>query len=346
MAITLTAGALTATTATLNVAGSNGGSIQVQLSSSDRFAFVPSPIYLFGNGGALNLANLNQRATYYARARNFANGAATSVWGPTIGFRTQDGVAQATLPANVMIDLAMVVRPEPILAIAGSADDGFPLANLTDDAPVAWKASGQASQVLTVTHAGAPFDTIALLNTNVGEAGTITIADGATQLYSGPFRASANLPGRRGYHCLARFAPSTARVVTITIAGGLPNNMIYAEHLVLGRNRVTKNHAVEKTETPLPKTSIERGRSGIPDRLDGLAMRKVEFDIAMMTEQQYETAYGDLVYAENEPFLVVPNSKSGAFLHDRILFGDLKGSRIFNPNTPRFTRTFVTESLI
>ena len=75
-------------------------------------------------------------------------------------------------------------------------------------------------------------------------------------------------------------------------------------------------------------------------------MRRVEFDISMMTEAQYELAYGDLHRFENEAVLVVPNSKTGAFLHDRILFGDLRGSRTVNPFTPRYTRSFTIESLI
>ena len=135
-------------------------------------------------------------------------------------------------------------------------------------------------------------------------------------------------------------------MVIIQNAYQVPGGVLSVDHLIMGQNRVSKNHALEKIETPAPFTSSERKRSGIVDRVRGMPMRKVDFELQMLTEAQYETIYGDLWRLENEPVLVVPNSKSGAFLHDRILFGDLTGGRTVNPSSPRYNRQFTINSII
>ena len=341
-----------------------GTTIDLQLSVDERFGFCVCPIYNIPLVNNVDIPGLNQRTTYFARARTrYATGDVDD-WSNVITFRTADGTAQSTGPAAVMITPAMIVVPERQLVVSSARTiAGFPPENLLRDAPVAWRArmppngAGVPETSIDIDMSGAPFNTIAFLNTNIPEVSTLhirgfaTAADrnsltNATLASSINFRASANLPGRRGYHGLFQFATSTARFLRFFITGAATFDTFHAEHLVIGLNRVTKNHSVDKTEEPLPRGSVDRSRSGVPDRVDGLVQRKVSFDLSLLTEQQYETQYGDLIYRENEPILVVPNMRSGAFLHDRILYGDLKGSRVFNPASPRYTRSFTIESLI
>jgi hypothetical protein len=126
----------------------------------------------------------------------------------------------------------------------------------------------------------------------------------------------------------------------------VPGGVLHVEHIAVGLNRKSKNHALEKTETPLNLGSKERTRSGNPDRVQGLKMRRVEFDLAWLTETQSETLYHEIGSWLDEPVFVVPNSKAGAFLHDRMLYGDLKTIRTVQPSSLHYTRTFGVESLI
>lgn len=347
------------TSATLIFAGYGpDGVIELQFSPRPDFAFCVCPIVSIPRAAQVGFVGLNQRTTYFVRSRGRRASGAVEDWSAPIALRTADGNARATAPAAVLIEPAIVVVPEPVLTWEGAGTvAGFPASNLAVDAPVSWKSTGVADALTTIDFqtGGSPVDTLALLNTNFSEACRVSIAAAGTQaglaaagllVDTAPFRASANLPGRMGYHGLWRFASTKLPWFRVTIAGAVPANYFSAEHLVIGQNRVTKNHSVDKSETPLPRTTIDRTRFGLPDRARGLPMRKVEFEISMLTEAQYEEAYGDLGRYENEPVLVVPNSKAGGFFHDRILFGDLKGSRIFNPASPRYTRTFVIESLI
>jgi hypothetical protein len=363
MTITLSNTAVTATSATFGFAGLAGdGTIDLQISPRVDFQFCVCPIYSIARGGAYTAPGLNQRSTLYARARNrLANGTVDD-WSPVIGFRTADATARVTAPGLVLMDLATIVKPEPILAFVDSNAEtlpGYPLENLAIDAPVAWRGvKGGGVHSFVFQTGGSPVDTFALLRANAPEATTVTISGGATMAaaLSGsptfttgalPFRASANLERRAGYHGIFRLdAPQSFPWWRVTIAAALPGDMIHLEHLVVGLNRVTKNHSVDKSETPTTQTTVDRRRSGVVDRVFGIPMRKVDFELSMLTEQQYETNYGDLVYHENEAMLVIPNSKAGAFLHDRILYGDMQGSRISNPFSPRFTRGFTINSII
>ena len=357
MPMTLSAGAITETSVTLNFGGlAPDGVIDLQLAARPDFQFCVCPVFSVPRQAQFQVQGLNQRATYFARCRARRANGAIDDWSATEAFRTSNGAARDLTPGTVLIEPALVVTPEAVLEWRGGGVAGFPASNLGVDAPVGWKVTNNGNvTMLDLRVAGGPIDTIAVLNTNLPEAARISVAvaDSFDGLANGPatnvvaaaaFRASPNLPGRPGYHGLFRFAPQQKRFWRLAIQS--PGPMTWIEHVVLGRNRVTKNHSVDKTESPIPRGSVERQRSGIPDRVTGLPMRKVEFDISMLTEAQYEEAYGDLAAWENEAVLVVPNSRAGAFLHDRILYGDLKGSRTFNPASPRFSRSFSIESLI
>jgi hypothetical protein len=361
MAMTIQATAVTDTSATFTLGGmAANGTVDLQISPDPAFGFCVCPVLSVPRVSPVTISGLNQRATLFARARARLASGAVEEWSLTDSFRTADGAAQDTSPAAVMIEPAVIMLPERVTSwTASHAASGFPAANLGRDAPNGWKAVHAGGlQSITAKLSGAPIDTIAALNTNMPENSQITImaapteaglSDGSGRVVlasSVPFRASPNLPGRRGYHGLFGFGPVALPWWHIRFEGVKSADTLFVQHLLFGKNRVTKNHSVDKSETPMPLGSKERSRSGVPDFVDGMVLRKVEFDISMLTEAQYETAYGDLTYHENRPVLIVPNSKSGAFLHDRILFGDLKGSRIYNPSSPRFTRTFAVESLI
>lgn len=358
-------GAPTATTATLSFTGAPGtGTIDYQLSPRADFSFCVAPIYNCAVGASVNLVGLNQRCTYFARARTRAvDGITVSDWTNVTQFRTADGTAQDTAATAIMITPAIIVLPEVPIFITdiGAGIAGYPVQSLLRDSPVGWKASPISGHNHSVEFqmAGQPIDTIALLNTNLPENTLIDIWAAPTQadlsnagvrtllLNSVAFRASSNLPGRNGYHGLFQFSQSTLPWWHIEIHGTTTTgDLAYIEHLVIGRNRTSKNHSVDKTETPITKSTIDRTRAGVADRQPGIPMRKSEFEISVLDAATYETVYGDLVSHENEAVLAVPNSKAGGFLHDRILFGDMKASRIFNPYAARFTRGFSIESLI
>ncbi len=364
MPMTLKLFSLVGTTATFEFYDlAADGTVDVQLAHDPAFSFCVCPILNVPQNKpseSVVIQGLNADATIYARCRARRVSGAVEPWSAVIAVRTANGAARNTAPAAVMIEPAIIVVPERVLSwTVPNAVAGFPATNLGRDAPVGLKAIDFGGGVqINATLSGAPIDTIAILNTNLPEAATVTILAGPTQdaIATGvgrtlvannvPFRASPNLPGRPGYHGLFRFNQVALPFWQIQLIGPKPANTAWVEHVVFGLNRATKNHSVDKSEAALPRTTVDRTRSGNPDRPDGLPMRRVEFEISMMTEAQYELTYGDLHRFENEAVLVVPNSKSGAFLHDRILFGDLKGGRSLNPFSPRYSRSFTIESLI
>jgi hypothetical protein len=366
--ITLSLGATTATTQSFTFAAMGAtGTIDLQISPRVDFKFCVCPIYSIPRASPYVAPGLNQDSTYFARARTVLADGTVENWSNVVGFRTPVSQARVTAPAAVMIEPAIILRPETVIgAVWGSAEvPGFPIANLFRDAPVASRAKVNRADGLAyfdVILNGSPVDTVSLLNTNLPEAASVYFSVSATSdVPAGagvvitaevPFRATANLPGRFGYHGLFTIPKGNWRSIRVHIVNLgnmgsiLPGGLIHIEHMVIGRNRKTKNHAVDKSESSTPLGTLERTRSGNPDRRRGLPMRKVEFEIAMMTEAHYETEYGDLIYQQDEPIFVVPNSKTGGFLHDRILLGDLSGGRVVNPVSPRYTRTFVVDSLI
>lgn len=358
--VAVVASNVAATAARLNFADVAAGtaSIDVQLSPRLDFKWCICPIFNVPNAAFYDAAGLNQVQTYYGRAREIIDGQMQG-WGPTFAFRTPQAAPQVTAPDAVMIDPAIVMPLEPVLSWTPSAAvAGFPATNLGRDAPVGWKVVA-AAPTLTIEMGGSPWDGLALLNSNLPEAATVTLRGGASaaaaagaapMLNAVPFRASANLPGRYGYHgWFPLAAPVEHKFAHITLGGQMPPaNTVYIEHALIGRARKSKNHAVEKTESGLDLGSLERSRTGVPDRLIGLRMRRVEFDIALMTESQYETLYGDLsrLLGETEPLFVVPNSKRNFAFHDRMLYGNLSGGRVVNPASPYYTRSFTMDSIV
>lgn len=363
MTVTLTPGATTATTAVINLAGYGpDGTVDLQLSNRSDFSFCVCPVLSVPRAASATLVGLNQDATLFARARTRAASGAVERWGPTIGFRTAASGTRSTAPAPIMVEPATLMFPVPIVS-ANSVNTiaGFPADNLGIPAPVAWRASGSdgSGQQLVrvqITTAGEPVDTLALLNTNMPEAGYVTIEAGdsfsALTFVVGntPFRASPNLPGRPGYHGLFRFASRANRCWQITLAvpagAGPPGGIFHVEHLVLGRNLASRNANGDKAETPIGLTTTERTRTGILDRVPGLPMRRAEFDLTNLTEQDFELLYGQLWRRQGDTAFCIPNSKANAFLHDRMLLGTFGAGKISGVQGVRFTRSMQIDSII
>lgn len=359
-AVTLALNAKTATTATLTITNlAADGTLELQFSARSDFQFCVCPVYTgIPRASPVVASGLNQDAIYYARMRSRRASGAAEDWSNTIAFKTPVSVARDfTVPAIVR-DKAIIMKPEPILTwTAGNEVAGYPAKNVSRDAPVAWRSFNVGNvHSIILEHSGTPIDTIAVLQTNVPEAGTVTIRGAATAagvpagailVNALPFRASANMPGRNGYHGLFQLAASVEwAFIGIYITATMPGNMLHAEHILLGLNRKSKNIAVEDSETPIHLGSKERTRTGQPNKVDGLKMRRGEFDLAFLTETQSETLYYDVNNWLDDAVFVVPNSKTGPFLHDRMLYGDLKGGRRAGASGIHHTRTFIVESLI
>ena len=262
-----------------------------------------------------------------------------------------------------MVSPALIVPPEPILALnAANATPGYPSSNLLrDDPQLSFVSAGYTS--LSFETAGAPMDTFAILDTTASESATIGVTGGNTlaevaggnpqyAFSAAKFRASSNLPQRPGYHSLIRLpAPQAYRFWRIDCAfgdGDARQNQFQARYLVAGLARTAKNISADRIEAPLDLGSIDRNRAGGPDRVWGHKMRKIDFEISVMREMQWETQFADLwrKIGLSEPVLVVPNSRNNAFLHDRILFGTVAASRNTMVNSPLYTQAFSVESLI
>jgi hypothetical protein len=337
------------------------GTIELQIATRPDFRFCVAPVLTLTRTSPQQITGLNQRCTYYFRARTRLADGSAEPWSNVASTRTVNGAPQVYPSGGILIEPTMIVVPQHVVKFRPflSAVAGFPVSNLVIDSPVAFRQVGTFVspywyyQISWEVGPNVSLDTIALLNTNLPEDALISIAqtgnpdfvsDLTNVVVNAPFRASPNLPGRHGYHGLTRFTPTVGRYWIVNIQSSGP--LLHAEHLVCGLSRVSKNHALDKTESANPQTTIERKRTGLVDRQYGLPMRKVEFDLSALTETQYETLYGDLIYRANEPVLVVPNSKNGAFLHDRILYGDLSGGRVVNTSSPFFTRSFAVDSII
>lgn len=359
---------LTATTVTLLLGDLPGGAtaVQAQLSPRRDFAWCVAPIFSLPVAAEAPLVGLNQQQTYFARARAVVAGI-EQPWSPVVGFRTPLDDPQDTAPAAVMIEPAIIMVPEPPLALyPDSQVAGYPASNLLRDAPVAWHSQGldlgggSFRHALEFETAGAPIDCIALLNTNLPESAEIFVGagpsqanvrsvDAAYEFGPVPARASANLPGRYGYHSLIMLPAAQAHAWwRVTIFASTPGQLLHCEHAAIGLSRRSKNHAIERKESPLDLGSLERARTGVPTRLPGYKMRRAEFELANMTESQYETLYADLFrrVGETEPVLVVPNAKRNSFFHDRILYGNLSGGSAVNHYAPHYSRSLVVDSLL
>lgn len=352
-----------ATQITLNLANPTAtyDQIDTQISTRPDFNFVVSPLYTGNYASGMTFQYLVQSTLYFIRQRERrSSDGAVLPWTPTIPVWTPLNTAPTTTPAAVMVTPAIIVAPEPASWTANSAIS--PASNLATDSPIEqWTGFSAGGGWIQADTSGAPIDTIALLDTNL-PAGTqwqITATDTLANITSAPsfnsgflpFHASANLTGRRGYHGLYRAAsPQAYRYWRITLGGTEtpPYGMALATYAVLGLARTAKNIAADKTEAALDYGSLDRTRDGIPDRRSGFRGRRVEFEIALMTEAQWETQFSDIrnKVGLTDPVLVVPNMRSGAFLHDRILYGPLATNRATHPFAPRFTQQLSVESLI
>ena len=360
MPLALTAGAITSTNATVAVAGlAPDGTLDVQYSLRKDFQLGVSPLVLGVPRAGFTIPGLNPGTMHYIRARPRRASGALEAWSNTLGVRMLDGAARATGASRVMIEPAVLVVPEAVLSWAdvGNTLAGFPLENLGFDGPVAWQSKNAASDlhVFVAELGGAEIDTIALLGSNASINATVTVKGGSTvagaDFTYGPvdFRASANLPGRPGYHALVRL-PSVQkhRYWRVEIISDNFQDQFLLQHAVFGKNRVSKNHTLDKTESGIDLGTLDRTRGGNPVRTIGARMRRVDFDISVMSEAQFETNYADLDWrvGQTDPVLCVPNSKANAFLHDRILYGAIRGGKSVNVASPYYTRGFTIESII
>lgn len=338
--------------------------IEVQYSTRRDFSWALAPVIRSANLSTMTLSGLNQRQAYYVRARPLSTSGQEGAWTDVFGFRTFDGPARNVAPQGIMIEPALIVPPEPVLKwTADNEVAGHPARTLSrDDPQSSWWSDLVGGKYAFETYiAGDVVDTIAILETNASESMQVTVkadyngdtirTNNPTYSYGPvPFRASANLPGRRGYHALIRLPqPQGFRYYRVEITGTVPGGRFVATYAVIGLAHSTRNFAADsKNETILDYGSIDRDRSGNPARVDGHRGRTVDFEIVNMPEAQYETAFEQLKWklGTTDPALIVPNSKAGAFLHDRILYGTLKPSRATNTYSPRFSQQFSVDSLI
>lgn len=336
------------------------GTLDVQYAIRPDFQLCVAPLVRGVARANFQLRGLNPGTNYYVRSRSVRASGAVEDWSDVVSNRTVAGPARNTSPDAVMIEPAILVVPAPVLSwqqISGNFVEGYPVDNLGYDGPVAWvsKSSG-INHIFAAEVGNEPVDTIALLASNAPTNATVTLNAGPDVTGAAfthgpvPFRASENLPGRPGYHALIRL-PSVQQHrfwrVEIT-AADVYERQLQVEHAVFGQNRSTKNHSIDKSETLVDLGTFDRTRGGNPIRNLGARLRRVDFDISMLTEEQFELNYADIDWrvGSSEPVLCVPNSKDNAFLHDRILYGPIRGGKNVNPASPRYTRGFSIESVI
>lgn len=362
----ITASATTATSTTLTFTTVPGDTLAIDVRYGWRpdFMWCLAPVIRHAGTGPLALSGLNQAAIYYFQARPISTTGQEGAWTDVIGVATPVLALRDTSPANIMIEPALIIPPAPVLTWAADDEEaGHPVRTLGRDDPNSTWWSQRVGLVfgLEARIAPAPIDSIAVLATNASETSTITIKAGADAAnvqggaptfvhVSRPFRASAGLPGRKSYHSYVRLpAPQSYPYWRIEIGGPVPGDMFVATYVVFGLAHSTRNFASDsKAETLVDLGAIERDRSGNPSRIDGHRSRSVEFEIVNMPEAQYETAFEQLrwLIGSTTPALVIPNSRPGAFLHDRILYGTMKPGRASNTYSPRYSQQFSVESLI
>lgn len=346
---------------TLNIANmAADGTLEMQAAIRPDFKNCVCPIAVgIPRSSPYAFLGLTQNTPHYFRVRSRRASGVAEDWSPVFGAKTSLSANPDLSTPAVLISPAMIVVPVPILEWIGDSDvPGYPCSNLGFDAPVPWRMilSGGTTASFLARMSPQPIDTIALLMSNAPETATVQVKAGnttATTDYTGTsqaFRASANLTGRPGWHSLIKLpTPQTYPYwrVTVTIASAL-SPPFHLEHAIFGLNRASKNHSVDKTEQPLDLGAYERNRAGIPSRMLGLRGKKVDFEISMVNQLQFETLYADLprLVGTTSPVLVVPNSKTGTWLHDRILYGVLTGGKAVNPASPVYSRSFTIDSIL
>lgn len=367
MAMSISLNTKTSTSITVDTAGRTTGTydrIEWQISTRPDFSFTLSPIADLATSASQLLQSLNQGNVYYVRAREkVAASGVVTVWSNVLKVYLALANTWDTSPLSILLRPAIIVVPEDVTWNAVGVQTSRPADNLGTDSPAeqCWFASGP----LKFDTAGQPIDTIALLGTNLPigvnwraeSFATAANRDAGTSVVSTTgdvqFHASPNLPGRPWYNGLLRLAaPRTElywRLVFTAATGALPPaSTICAMFGVVGLARTAKSIAADKVEQPLDYGNIDRQRDGVPDRRYGWRGRRVDFQIALMTEAQWETQFADLRnrVGFTDPVLVLPNTRTGSFLHDRLLYGPLTAHRATQPYSPRFTHDFTIDSLI
>lgn len=362
-ALTVTVNSTTATSATLAFTSlAADGTIETQFSIRPDFKNCVAPIITgLTNSSPQTFNGLTQNTPYYVRARSRRVSGAAEDWSLIATPRTTLATGPDLSTPQILISPSMLVVPVPVLAWAGDNDvAGFPCSNLGFDAPVAWRSSSATTNTAAsflARMASQPIDTIALLMSNAPESATVQILagnDASTTSYTSStvsYRASANLAARPGYHALIKLPSAQSYPfwrVNILIGGSGLAGPFHLEHAIFGLNRASKNHSVDKSEQPLDLGNYERSRTGIPTRTLGLRGKRVDFEISLVNQLQFETLYADLpqLVGTSSPILAVPNSKSGTWLHDRILYGVLTGGKVSNPASPVFSRSFTIDSML
>lgn len=339
--------------------------VDVQISTRPDFKWVLSPMApnIAPVGVNVTITGLNQRTSYFVRMRE-RNGAVVGQWTKPIGFYTPNNSSRVLTYTGSNKDVALIVAPERVVGWTTPAElAGHPPSNLGTDNPNDqwWADVSGGGYAFEMEHSGAPIDTIALLETNAHAGMTISVKGGATlanvrsggpSFTQGPqtFHASANMGGLPGYHALVRLgAPQSYRFWRVEIAGTAALGRFAATYACLGKARSAgKNMADDSQEVSIDLGVLERTREGNADRRHGFQRgRKVDFDIAMMNEGLWETQFADLrnIIGQTDPALVIPNSKTGAFLHDRILYGPVQ-LRVAHPNSRLFTASLTVASQI
>jgi hypothetical protein len=348
---------------TFNQSAIAAGAVAVEWQYATRadFQYCIAPLVRVGTGTTLTFLGLNRSQTYYFRAREVMSDNTVKSWSPIKGATTLAGTDTVYTP-GVQIQPAIIVVPQrPSLWGGEGIVAGYPVENLGVPSPIAAARLVPAADpyFFYIETNGQPIDTIALLDTNFPENTTIRFAGGNTpQKAAGvspdtitafaPFRATPNLRGRRGYHSITRLTtPLTDRYVGVLIYGDRPpGQLAHITHAVFGQARVLKNYS-DRSDQVVDLGSFERQRDGSPDAVSGFRMKKVDFTISAMTETQRETQLGDLGMAigTSEPALIIPNTKAGPYLHDRMLYGNITSRRGTDANM-RFEETFSVESII
>ncbi len=365
MTVALTLNARTQISLVLNTAGIAGGaaSLDVQYGTTPNLEFCIAPLINVATGATITLPGLNRRQTYYVRARSVVGGV-PEAWGAINGFTTQAG-AEPAAPTGVLIQPALLMVPIALNQIVSpNVIAGYPAANLVVNSPAAaLRCSGTANKFwFWVETSNQAIDTIVVLDTNFSEAATVRIfagdnvamvdGTGTPPSYSTSatqFRASASLPGRRGYHTILRLPASIEYryiMVEVTEPNGLPGNLAHITHAAFGVGRIARNYS-DMTDSGMDLSTTERMRDGTLDLVNGFRGRKIDLEVSAMLETQYETTFGDLSQAagNSTPVFLLSNTRSSPYLHDRMAFGLLTAGRQTNSNM-RFTRNFSMESII
>ncbi|HBK92545.1 MAG TPA: hypothetical protein DDZ68_12835 [Parvularcula sp.] len=297
-----------------------------------------STISLAVNDVAESITGLSSSTTYYVRVRAVGT-AGASAWS-NIASATTAASAGPPPDTSTPIEPPMIVVPAPFLSISATSEiPGYPVRNLGRHNLLSqWRATG-ATVSIDVEVAG-EIDTIALLSTNANEATTWNIKSGPTlanvqgvspafSTGSLPFRASTGLGKRPGYHGFVRLGASrTDQFWRLSITQGA--SQFQSAILVMGTARLSpRNYSRDMTEEVQDLGGFDIQRDGSVNPVDGVRLRTADIDISLLSETEIESLFGDLWWqvGQSACVLAIANSKPGARLHDRLMFGPLQRIR-------------------